>query len=121
MGRRGPAPTRRLALVAAWEALPSPRPSYEEAAKIIGMGATGASLKGAIARTRATGVPVKGNIDLDELLDEWAFLRDVADEHWHRAAPRLGLTRSTFYDILHEARRAGDPRGATTRQEVPIS
>lgn len=112
--KRGPAPTRRLALVAAWEALPSPRPTYDVAGGIIGC--TGVALRSAIARTRASGQPVKGQIDLEDLLDDWAWLRDVGDEHWSRAADRLNVGRQIFYDLLLEARRNGDPRGDLTKR-----
>lgn len=103
---------RREAILQAWTALPSPKPTHAEAAVVIGC--TKYALASAISRARREGSLVETEGPHEAILEDWADLRDLADEHWERAATRLGLTRARFAAILAEARRAGDPRGHLT-------
>lgn len=103
----------RHEITAAWNALPSPRPPFSEAARIIGT--TPTSLASALSRCRYDGHYVAPKYDIEETLDEWVLLKS-GGETLEGAASRLGLTEYKLGEILEEARRHGDPRGAIPRR-----
>jgi hypothetical protein len=100
-------------IVEAWNAMPSPRPAFAEAADQIGT--TPTSLASALSRCRREGVYVAPKYDIEETLDEWDLLKS-GGENFEGAARRLGLTEYKLGEILAEARRDGDPRGAIPRR-----
>lgn len=95
---------KRKDLLQRWSVLPTMTDA--EAAKRLGT--TVAALRSARSRVRRDGLFIEP--DTDQLLDDWAHLRD-SGEFWERAAPRLGLSRSAMHDLLQHARAAGDDRG----------
>ena len=136
-----PKPSRAEQILSGWVALAEPRPPYPEAAALIGCST--AALATTLSRYRRDGVevpppgPRRGHprkvgvraprivptappagVDKEVVLEDWADLRDIADEHWERAATRLGLTKSALAGILLEARRNGDPRGYLTTTDA---
>ena len=104
----------RREITTAWNELPSPRPSYVDAAAAIGT--TWQSLASALSRCRRDDMYVAPKYDVEEILYDWDLLKS-GGETVEGAAPRLGLSVYKLKEILADARRDGDPRGATNRRQ----
>ena len=58
--------------------------------------------------------PDRSNRSADEVLDDWAMIRDDGCTDLDLAASRMGMTKAGLYQALYRARKKGDPRGSMT-------
>lgn len=54
----------------------------------------------------------KPSLSAEDVLDDWALIRDAGETNVRRAAERIGMTWKALDQALYRARKKGDPRGS---------